>query len=198
MHTLHEVNQALERGEYFWIDIARDGLALYELPNHALTAPKPLTATDAYDMASRYFDEKLGDIDVWIETAEGQRVRTDDPVRYRKHAAFNCHQAAETAYICYLLVRTLYFPRSHNIKFLRSLSEDKDHRLIDAWPRATRADRRYFELIKRAYVEARYSASYEISVEELNAASSSVKRLRDIVEQICRERLDELRAEAFE
>ncbi|MEN7537276.1 hypothetical protein [Aurantiacibacter flavus] len=46
-------------------------------------------------------------------------ILTDDPDRYRKHAAFNYHQATETAYACFLLVRTLYFPRSHNIKFLR-------------------------------------------------------------------------------
>jgi hypothetical protein len=52
-------------------------------------------------------------------------------------AAFNLHQAAETAYACFLLVRTLYFPRSHNIKFLRSLSEDNEPRLIEAWPRPT-------------------------------------------------------------
>jgi uncharacterized protein len=196
VHTLHEVNQALERGEYFWVDIARDGLALYELPNHALTAPKPLAPSDAYAMAKTYYDEKLGDIDVWLETAEGQRSRGDDPARYRKHAAFNFHQAAETAYACFLLVWTLYFPRSHNIKFLRSLAEDKDHRLVEAWPRAARVDRRRFELLKRAYVEARYSSSYEIAGDDLDAIAASVKRLRDIVEQLCRERLEQLRRDA--
>src|SRR3546814_17036250 len=72
-------------------------------------------------------------------------------------AAFNFHQAAERAYICFLLVRTLYFPRSHNIKFLRSLAEDIEARLISAWPRGTRAERRLFALLKRAYVEASYS-----------------------------------------
>ncbi|MEA3016871.1 MAG: uncharacterized protein QOI38_1593, partial [Sphingomonadales bacterium] len=28
VHSLDEVNQALKRGEYFWIDIVRDGIAL--------------------------------------------------------------------------------------------------------------------------------------------------------------------------
>lgn len=194
VHTLDEVNQALQRGEYFWVDIVRDGVVLYELPLHPLSAPKPLTAADAYAMADRYFREKLGDIAVWIETAESQRSREDDPVRYRRHAAFNLHQATEAAYACFLLVRTLYFPRSHNIKFLRSLSEDKEARLVDAWPRETRADRRRFELLKRAYVEARYSPSYEISVEDLDAIMQSVRKLRDIVEQLCTEQIDMLRA----
>ena len=54
VHALQEVNQALSRGEYFWVDIARDGIALYELPGSALISPQPLTAADAYEMAGEY------------------------------------------------------------------------------------------------------------------------------------------------
>jgi len=61
---------------------------------------------------------------------------------------------------------------------------------------ASRIDRRRFELVKRAYVEARYSPSYEISVEDLDAIARSVKHLRDIVEKVCVERLNELRGTA--
>ena len=32
VHTLEEVNRGLKRGEYFWVDIARDGVVLYDLP----------------------------------------------------------------------------------------------------------------------------------------------------------------------
>lgn len=196
VHALDDVNQSLMRGEYFWVDIARDGIVLYELPGGTLATPMPLRAVDAHEMASKYFAEKLGDIDVWLETAASHQLRSDDPLRYRRHAAFNLHQATETAYACFLLVRTLYFPRSHNIKFLRSLAEDKEPRLIEAWPRETRPDRRRFELVKRAYVEARYSASYEISAEDLAAIASSVRDLREIVERVCLERLDQLRIDA--
>ncbi len=80
-----------------------------------------------------------------------------DDLEWRKAAAFDLHQSVERAYICFLLVQTLYFPRSHNIKFLRSLAEDKEPRLVEAWPRETKQDRARFERLKRAYVEARYS-----------------------------------------
>lgn len=195
-HTLDEVNQGLTRGDYFWTDIARDGIALYELPGVALATPKPLTATDAYEMASKYFDEKLGDVDVWLETASAQQTCTDDSIRYRRHAVFNLHQAAESAYSCFLLVRTYYRPRSHNLKFLRSLSEDKEPRLIDSWPRATKVDRRRFELAKRAYVEARYVTGYAISSDDLQAISAAVHKLREIVESVSLEWIDDLRKSA--
>ena len=93
-------------------------------------------------------------------------------------------------------MRTLYFPRSHNVKFLRSLSEDKEPRLISAWPREERLDRRRFELLKRAYVEARYSASYEISTADLDAIATSVRALRNVVERVSLERIEALRQQA--
>ena len=146
------MNQALGRGEYFWVDIARDGIALYELPCHPLATPMPLTPADAYKMANQYFENWISKID---SATKGARFFVEE--KEYKDAAFLLHQATERAYICFLPVRTLYFPRSHNIKFLRSLSEDKELRLISAWPREARVDRRRFELVKRAYVEARYS-----------------------------------------
>ena len=193
VHSLDEVNSALKRGEYFWVDIARDGIILYERPGSALAAPQPLTAVDAYEMTASYYGTKSADLDRWLATVDFQLNRSKDDPGFRKLAAFNLHQATETAYACFLLARTLYFPRSHNIKFLRSLAEDKEPRLIEAWPRETRLDRRRFELLKRAYVEARYSAAYEIGAEDLDALGRSVLRLRDLVEGLGQERLDELR-----
>jgi len=190
VHTLDEVNKALGRGEYFWVDIVRDGVVLYELPQHALAAPKPLTAVDAYRMAKGYFDQWLSSADEFYDNFSFNLKRGRS-----NNAAFQLHQATERLYICFLLVRTLYFPRSHNIKFLRSLAEDKDARLVEAWPRATRIDRRRFELLKRAYVDARYSPSYEISAEDLDALAASVGRLRKRVEALSLERLEQLRSE---
>ncbi len=188
VHSLEEVNQSLGRGEYFWVDIARDGIILYELPCHPLATPKPLTTADAYSMAHGYFEDWLTKIDDSIEIAEFCIER-----QKWKDAAFILHQATERAYICYLLVHKLYFPKSHNIKFLRSLTEDNEPRLIAAWPRDARVDRRRFELLKRAYVEARYSPAYAIGIDDLDAILGSVRRLRDLVEEVSCERLVELR-----
>lgn len=70
VHALDEVNQSLKRGEYFWVDIARDGIVLYELPCHPLATPMPLTSTDAYLMAKAYFEEWLEKVTDAIEIAE--------------------------------------------------------------------------------------------------------------------------------
>jgi predicted nucleotidyltransferase/HEPN domain-containing protein len=192
VQDLDEVNQALKRGEYFWADIVRDGILLYELPNHPLATPVPLTAADAARKAAEYFDEWLPSIERALDTTHYQMSKGEQNKGWRNDAAFMLHQATERAYACYLLTTIFYFPKSHNIKFLRSLSESKEARLTEAWPRATKLDRRRFELLKRAYVEARYSPHYIISIEDLDALYTAVKRLQDIVRKVCETRIAEL------
>jgi len=196
VHSLDEVNGALRRGEYFWTDIARDGIALYELPQHSLASPSALTPADAYELATGYFDRTRRAMDRWLKLAAVSLEADDGDPDWGNTAAFNLHQATETAFACYLLTQTLYFPRSHNIKFLRSLAEDKEPRLVEAWPRSTKQERRRFELLKRAYVEARYSPHYRVEMADLETLAQSVRTLRSIVETVCLERLEALRVEA--
>jgi len=142
-------------------------------------------------MASAYFAEWRSKIDTALEGAAFYVSKG-----HNKDAAFTLHQAAERAYNCVLLVRTHYVPRSHNLKFLRSLAEDKESRLIASWPRAIKLDRRRFELAKRAYVESRYSSAYEISSDDLLAITRAVHALRETVESVSRDWIDDLRKKA--
>jgi HEPN domain-containing protein len=169
---------------------------LHELPGYTLATPIPPTPADAYETAKGHFEAKQVDVRRWLATAEFQSEQSVDDAGFLKLSAFSLHQAAETAYASFLLVQTFHFPRSHNLKFLRSLAEDKERRLVEAWPRETKLDRRRFELLKRAYVEARYSDAYEISADDLAALAASVGRLRSIVDEVCRERIEALRLEA--
>jgi predicted nucleotidyltransferase/HEPN domain-containing protein len=195
VHDLQEVNDALKRGEYFWSDIVRDGVSLYSVPGHPLATPQPMTASDARDRAESYLAKLSTSLEEWLELAE-IALSKGRSGEWPKKAAFNVHQAVETAYACFLLVHTFYFPRSHNIKFLRSLAEDVDTRLVEAWPREQRADRRRFELLKRAYVEARYSDQYDASAEDLDWLTARARMLRDLVADLCQARIANLKSKA--
>ena len=138
----------------------------------------------------------MADLDLWLRDAGNHLAEQADGQHIRKRAAFETHQAVETAYACFLLVHTFYFPRSHNIKFLRSLAEDVDTRLVEAWPREHRFDRRRFELLKRAYVEARYSDQYDASPEDLDWLMTRARLLRDRVSALSLTRISELKTKA--
>ncbi|SEN31964.1 HEPN domain-containing protein, partial [Rhizobium tibeticum] len=184
VHTLHDVNDQLARGRPFFADIARDGIVLYEQPGHPLAEPKPLTADEERHEARTFFEQWFDGASRMLHLAQ-EALKKDFP----NEAAFLLHQTTERLYHSVLLTLTLYSPKSHRMKILRSQAEGIDSRLIAAWPRDSRFSRRCFELLSRAYVEARYSSKYAITAEELTWLAERVKTLQDLVEAICRERL---------
>jgi len=184
VHDLADVNDQLRRGRPFFVDINRDGIIVYEFDTKELAKPGNLSAEEELEEAKDHFEE-------WFEAStdflKGAKFFVEE--KSPKRAAFLLHQAVETAYHCALLTLTLYTPKLHNIKTLRSWSESLDPRLIEAWPRKTRAERRAFNHIQRAYVEARYSKHYRITRELLAEATESVEKLQAIVKTVCEERL---------
>jgi HEPN domain-containing protein len=184
VHTLADVNDQLARGRPFFVDIARDGIVLYEQPGHPLAEPKPLTAEEERTEARTSFEQWFDGASRMLHIAQ-EALKKD----FLNEAAFLLHQTTERLYHCVLLTLTLYSPKSHRIKVLRSQAEGVDNRLVAAWPRDSRFSRRCFELLSRAYIEARYSSKYAITNEELTWLVERVKSLQEVVETICRERL---------
>jgi uncharacterized protein len=184
VHSLHDVNDQLSRGRPFFVDIKRDGKVLYEEDGHPLAQPRPLTKEEAKAEAQKNFER-------WYQLSQEALVGAQLMLERNiwRHGAFMLHQAVEEAYHCLLLTLTLYSPKSHRIKVLRSKAEDLDKKLIDAWPRDSRMARRRFELLSRAYVEARYSPNYAITKEELGWLVERVQALQASVASICEERL---------
>ena len=62
-------------------------------------------------------------------------------------------------------------------------------RLIAIFPKETAEERYRFDLLVRGYVDARYKKNYSIGKEELEYLGARVGRLRDLTEEICRERI---------
>jgi uncharacterized protein len=191
VHALADLNQRLKRGQYFFTDSLRDGVVLYEAPGHPLERPKKLKPAEALKEAQGYFEE-------WFPSAENYQTLATDAVGrgMNKEAAFLFHQATERLYHCVLLVLTLWSPKSHKLNFLRSQCEQLDGRLMEAWPRGTKFEQRCFDLLRRAYVDARYSSHYQITAEELAWLGARVAVLQGLVGQICEARLAVLRSEA--
>jgi predicted nucleotidyltransferase/HEPN domain-containing protein len=181
VHALEDVNRQLTRGRPFFVDIVRDGIALYEAPEHPFAKPEKLSPEEAHREAQANFDEWFGSAGRRFELAREAISRGFD-----KEAAFDLHQATERFYHCVLLTETLYSPKSHKLNFLRSQAERVAPELILAWPRGERFEKRCWELLRRAYVEARYSPHYKITPEELAWLVERVEDLQRRVDESCR------------
>lgn len=184
VHTLQEVNDGLAQGRYFFMDVARDGIALYQADDSKFHEPQPKTSDQALDMAKEYLEEWLPSAAVFLNTSHGvaQQGRP-------KEASFLLHQATERYYHCVLLVCTFYTPHVHNLAFLRTQAERIDPRLAEVWPRETKTDRAHFEKLKEAYIKARYSKHYQITDDELAWLGERVEALGHVVQVICEEHI---------
>lgn len=187
VHSLHEVNDGLAHGRVFFMEIAKDGIALYEADGRELATPKPKTPGQALAASREYFEDGVSGGAGMLETA-----RFSQQQGRLKDAAFLMHQSTERLYSCLLLTLTYYTPYNHNISFLRSLAEGLDRRLYGIWPEGTHRERAMFQKLKEAYTKARYSKHYRISEEELAWLGERVEELGRIVHQVCTDKIAEL------
>ncbi|HEY0313822.1 MAG TPA: HEPN domain-containing protein [Allosphingosinicella sp.] len=184
VHCLTDVNRQLEKGRPFFTDIVRQGIALYEADGFAFVPPRPLPHEEAKVEAQGYFDKWLPSSRAFLSMG---RHAADEG--HSNEAAFALHQSAERAYHCALLVLTLYSPKSHKLNFLRSQAEQIAPELIAAWPREAKFEKRCFELLRLAYVNARYSPEYRITTQELEWLSGRLSELQRLVQTVCERRL---------
>ncbi len=190
-HDIDDVNEKLRLGRYFFMDILREGIVLFEEPGSAFVEPQPLSPEQALQETRDYYEE-------WFESAAGFL----DTARYAmaqgrpKEAAFQLHQATERFYHCLFLVRTLYSPKTHNLNRLRDMAEQLEPSLKAVWPRETRVQKRCYSLLRDAYVKARYSRSYRITAEELEWISERISVLQTLVREACEQRIETLAAAA--
>ncbi|CUW96889.1 nucleotidyltransferase and HEPN domain-containing protein [Rhizobium pusense] len=193
VHSLREVNTELKKGHYFFSDIRKEGIVVYELDGEPLAEPKLLTAEERLEVARGHFKQRYAEAVAFHVTAgiQANMVNSGDNV-WRNLAAFSLHQALEQSYSCVLLTLTNYGPASHNIKFLRSLAEEQDLRLVDAFPRDQHRQRAWFNTVNEAYVKARYSKHFEISEEALVWLGERTAHLLELVKAVCDEHIEKL------
>ena len=191
VHSLQQVNQGLAHGRVFFMEIAEQGIALYDGDSRELAKPKPKTPNQALETAQEYFDEYFPDAMRRFDLAKIAIEKS-----YLKQAAFDLHQVTEGLYQTILLTLTFYTPYDHNIAFLRLQAEGRDKSLFDVWPRGTRKEWAMFQKLKDAYVKARYSKHYRITPEELNWLAERIEILGRMTHEICTAHIANLRKNA--
>lgn len=195
VHGIDDINDQLRRGRYFWVDIVKEGIALFEEPGFPFAKPGVLTEEEAREEAQRYYTRDFTGIGRAMRMAQHARAEAQsefDPEeqrRWRNEAAFQLHQAMERAYYCLLLVMMLYQPKSHSLNFLSKRGEQLDERLIGVWRQDSKFGKRCYELLRAAYIKARYSPHYKIDDDELDWLTERVTDLQARVKQVCEERL---------
>ncbi len=186
-HSGKHLNQSLMQGNYFFKDIKKEGIVLYDTGKVHLQNPKKLTAEEARQKAQGYFDQWYTGANEFLEHYEFDMTKS-----YLHSAAFHLHQVTERYYTAILLVYTDYRPKEHDLERLDLRVKNCDPRFA-VFPHSTDEEKRLFELLRRAYVDARYKMDeYSISKEELDYLAEKVEQLKGLTERLCREKIGEI------
>ena len=184
VHDIDDVNHQLEQGWYFFSDVKKEGIVLFDSGRHALAEAKPKTVAQRRMYAQHCFDQYFTRATRFFSFA-----LSGINSGWNKEAAFLLHQATETYYKSAILVFTAYWPKQHNIEILGKQCAGLSPAFRDIFPLATPDDKRRFELLKEAYVKARYSLTWMISREDLEALARHISVLHERTESACKEHI---------
>ena len=146
------LNQQLEKSQYFFSDLKKEGILFYDSGEFTLAEPKDLNQEERKQIAK-------DDFKVWFGSGAEFLLGIDfyTTKSLLNKAAFLLHQATESFYSAILLVLTGYKPRLHDIEKLGSLASNYSDELLKIFPRDTKEQEKIFVLLKSAYTEARYN-----------------------------------------
>ena len=111
-------------------------------------------------------------------------------------SAFMLHQSCEKLYNTILMVFTNYRPKSHRLQDLGGMVKRFSMELVTVFPQNTDGEKECFNLLCRAYIEARYNKDYKITSEQLEYLIARVEILKDMTERLCKEKIAEYNAMA--
>ena len=184
--SISELNKALDKSRYFYTDIKKEGVMLYDSGKYKLARRRKLDYTEIAEMAQEYFDNIFEPRAVeFVLLAQDSYNRGN----YRM-ASFNLHQAAENFLRTIPLVYILYGYKEHDLAFL--MNECKKHTLeiYKAFPQDTDEERRLFKLLQDAYVQARYNKNFVVTRADIDALIPRIELLRDLTETVCKKRIE--------
>ncbi|MGN6195360.1 MAG: HEPN domain-containing protein [Ginsengibacter sp.] len=188
IHEIDYINKGLDIGEYFFVDIIKEGVSLYDTGLLEFSTPRQLTLIERKEKALRYFNTWFPGAEKMIKGSKFFCAESD-----LKESVFLLHQATESLYYTVLLVFTDYKPKLHNLWKLRKKAKPYSEELflvfrteIDPY------DNHLFDLLKRGYIDARYREDYTITENELKDLIDKVALIVPIVEKICKEEIASL------
>ena len=184
------VNSNLEEKQYFFTDIKREGIVLYDSGRFKLEDPKEFTPTKRREIAERDFAQ-------WFALAE-DFYWTYDKLKQKGNfrlASFNLEQSVEMCYTTIDMVFTHYNPHERNLYDLRERVAPIDSRINDILPMDTEEHIQLFDELNFAYVGGRYRSEEEfpVTLEQLDYWAGEASSLLTLTKEICEGKIEDLR-----
>ncbi|MCL3853480.1 MULTISPECIES: HEPN domain-containing protein [Parabacteroides] len=189
--TIKDFNKGITKSRYFYNDIKKDGILLYDSGNCKLARRRKLNFSEIEELAKEYFDAKFKLSTNFMKGAyfylgEGEF----------NMAAFHLHQVCENLYHAIILTHTLYTFKDHNLEELIKAAKTHTLEITKVFPHNSDEEIRLFNLLLKAYIEARYNRYYTITKEDIEALIPRVELLAKITKEVCENKIKEYASRA--
>jgi len=185
--TLSFVNKKISEGNYFYVDVKKEGRVLYNTKDFKLKEPHVLSPKKRKENAQRNYDFWMGKAQSFLKD---YKHNIND--KEYNNAAFHLSQSTEGLFFAVLLVFTGYKPKSHNLERISEMVCDILPEFSDVFPLKTDKERVNFDLLKKAYIDARYKQDYKVEKEALEYLYERILVLDDLVKKVCEEKIKEI------
>lgn len=189
---ISKVTDLVEERDYFYSDIFKEGILLYDNGEYQLPEPKKISPIKRKQKAEGYYEYwfKRG-----IEFLKGANFFIE--INSLNIGAFQLHQATESFYNTILLVFSDYKPKLHDLEKLCKLIKKFSIEIVTIFPTVTHEQSQAFDLLKRAYIDARYDKNYVITIKQLLYLIGRVEQLQQLTEKICTEYINNHRIDSL-
>ena len=178
--SIKKVNEDLKYSRYFYTELKRDGIMLYNSGNNKLARRKPLNFGEIKKQGEEYFREKFAKARLFIE----QAVFMYDKEEYVM-SSLNLHQACENLFSAILLTFTLKNDKEHNLEELFKVSRGYAPELIRVFPIGNEEEERLFKILVCSYIEARYNPEFKVSREDVEDLMVKVEKFGMVTKDVC-------------
>ncbi len=191
VHEIEYINQGLEFGQYFFADIIKEGILLYDTNDVHFVSPRILSSQELKEISKQYFQTWYNSATNFLGFSTDAFVKLKSENKPLNDIAFLLHQAAEKFYYTTLLVFTGYKPKTHNLLKLRKQAKQLSEELFLIFPIETnKFEKNLFDLLKRGYIDARYKDDYSITEDEVVKLLERITQMKNIIERISLEKIN--------
>lgn len=183
---IKKLNRNLLDGRYFYTQLKAEGIFLYNTEKFKLARRRKLRYDEIMKQAMEYFEEKLNRANSFLRSANHDYADKDYNM-----ASFHLHQVCENLFYAVRLVYTLENSKQHNLSKLLTSVRRYSNEFGDIFPRKTEEEKRLFNLLKSAYVEARYNPDFQVTKEDIDTITPMMKKFSEVVKSLCESRIKE-------
>lgn len=185
VETPAAINRALRRKHYFFYEIMKDGILLYDDGTFKIGKSEKLPYREIKEYAEEEYAECFTMADCFFKSG-----RTAYEEGHYKYGSFLLHQACERFYKSFTLVYDGTRPKTHELKLLGRKVRSRSREFANVFPTNTPEEKAAFDKLCRAYIEARYNRLFTVDKEQYEYMLARTEVLREVTVRECVARME--------